>query len=251
MKRFMAAVFASFFFVTSAYADIGRIQTRRERMKKESAATPDADLQAIHERFLSGDYERAEILASRYAASHARSAETDQVRHIESLCQLENGRYAQARRGLAALEADSADPSVQSAAAVSLGDSFYLEKDFVSANAAYARAASKYPSAPESAYLAQRLRETAPPAAASKAGVLKQLSVEEKPFFSVQVGSFSQEKNAEALVRKLIYHNHDAYLNAGADGFYRVRVGHFAVKSEAARLESRLKKEGYPTTIVS
>ena len=35
------------------------------------------------------------------------------------------------------------------------------------------------------------------------------------------------------------------------NGFYRVRVGDFATLNEAAMLEQRLKRAGYPTVIVT
>ena len=66
----------------------------------------------------------------------------------------------------------------------------------------------------------------------------------------VQVGSFSKEANANALAGKLKAQGYDAYIVRRDWGtMFRVRVGKLKTRGEAAVLESRLAKDGYPTKI--
>ncbi len=82
-------------------------------------------------------------------------------------------------------------------------------------------------------------------------GPLKQLTFEEIPIYSVQVGSFSKVENAKATVEKLTRAHYDAYLmhDTAKPGMIRVRVGKVESRNAAQALEARLKKEGYPTKI--
>ncbi len=79
---------------------------------------------------------------------------------------------------------------------------------------------------------------------------LRQRALEEAPIFTVQVGAFARAHNAEALARRLKRLAYDAYVEPDEAGErHRVRVGHLGSRDEALVLESRLRKEGYPTKI--
>ncbi len=83
-------------------------------------------------------------------------------------------------------------------------------------------------------------------------GVARQL-LEEKQYFTVQVGAFTEQARAERLVQELMRQKEYAYIVAtrSPDGknYYRVRVGQLAALKDAQALESRLSGSGYPTRI--
>ena len=85
-----------------------------------------------------------------------------------------------------------------------------------------------------------------------EAPIAKQL-LEEKQYFSVQVGAFLDKGRAITLVHDLKVSGQDAYIVEimATDGekFYRVRVGQMSSLKDAEDLEKRLSKLGFPTLI--
>jgi tetratricopeptide (TPR) repeat protein len=67
-------------------------------------------------------------------------------------------------------------------------------------------------------------------------------------YYSVQVGFFSSQANANNFKDKLLAKDHPAYLEA-SDGGYRVKVGKFKTQNEALDLEGRLSREGFQTRV--
>ena len=82
--------------------------------------------------------------------------------------------------------------------------------------------------------------------------VARQL-LDEKQYFTVQVGSFVEKARAEKLVQELIERKQYAYIIEikSPDGktMYRVRVGQLTALKDARELESKLSGLGYPTLI--
>lgn len=80
----------------------------------------------------------------------------------------------------------------------------------------------------------------------------KQL-LEERQYFTVQVGSFADKGRAAKLVKELTSHQEYAYIveSKASDGraYYRVRVGQMASLKDAQVLETKLSSLGYPTLI--
>ena len=85
-----------------------------------------------------------------------------------------------------------------------------------------------------------------------EAHLAKQL-LDEKQFFAVQVGSFTERARAEQLMQELKGKDEYAYIVETMDPnhktFYRVRVGELGKLKEAQNLKSKLAKLGYPTRI--
>ena len=80
----------------------------------------------------------------------------------------------------------------------------------------------------------------------------KQL-LEEKKYFTVQVGAFLDQKRAEELVLELKLKGQYGYIvettdKSGQD-FYRVRIGETTSLEKAKRLRNKLANIGYPTII--
>ncbi len=79
---------------------------------------------------------------------------------------------------------------------------------------------------------------------------LRQIAVEERSFFWVQVGSFSKQQNAQRLLNRLLRSRYESYIKKdAARRMFRVCVGKLTTRQEAFTLEQRLKKDGYPTKI--
>ena len=82
--------------------------------------------------------------------------------------------------------------------------------------------------------------------------VARQL-LEEKQYFTVQVGAFTDKIHADHLTQDLIGRKEYAYTveTTAPNGnlFYRVRVGRMTALKEALALEAKLSALGYPTRI--
>ena len=80
----------------------------------------------------------------------------------------------------------------------------------------------------------------------------KQL-LEEKQYFTVQVGAFLDRDKAETLTVDLKDKGEYAYIIETMDSsgrqFYRVRVGQLAVLDEANKLSQKLSSLGYPAQV--
>lgn len=77
--------------------------------------------------------------------------------------------------------------------------------------------------------------------------------LEEKMYFSIQVGSFRDRARAKDLVSQLHAEGRTVYIQEVEDymgnNFYRVRVGQVSFLDQAKNLEEELKEQGYPTRI--
>lgn len=69
-------------------------------------------------------------------------------------------------------------------------------------------------------------------------------------FFSLQVGAFSDLKNARSLERYLKHHGHPLEV-VRRDGMFAVKMGHFDSRYEAEQLKAKLGAEGYSAFISS
>ena len=67
--------------------------------------------------------------------------------------------------------------------------------------------------------------------------------------YRVQVGAFRNRTYAERLLDELMEQELPAYINDSGP-YYRVQVGGYENLNEAADMERRLKRAGYPTVIV-
>lgn len=69
---------------------------------------------------------------------------------------------------------------------------------------------------------------------------------------SIQVGSFKSKRNADKLERKLSSAGYESFVSipvTSDDKFYRVKVGKFGSREEAASVAVRLRDDGYRTSI--
>lgn len=210
----------SFWACADAYAIGGPAKTKRERREAASAAAaapkPSAASglrEEIERSFLLEDFTSAEKLSRDYLAGDVGDADRREVEYLRALCFIKLRRPEKARPILEELSA---------------GAKTAREKERLAA-----ATAKTYPL-------------TAPAPAFTP---LRQTAVEEVPQFSVQVGSFSKQKNAQSLLHQLSESKYRAFIDTTLPALYRVRVGPLESREEAVRLETVLKKDGYPTKI--
>ncbi len=79
---------------------------------------------------------------------------------------------------------------------------------------------------------------------------LMKMNMNEIMQYRVQVGAYRQRRYAEELLNELLAQEYPAFVEEG-NGFWRVQVGDYPTLAEAADMERRLKRAGYPTIIVS
>lgn len=246
MRTRAAVLFTLFFLMRAATADAlgGRLETKRERMEKEqkgldlSAKRQEPATRAIYEAYLNENFSEAEVLCSQALKTRKSDAEAEELSYMEALCLLKMHRTDEARRMLGGITASSSP--LRAEAALSFADSFVVDGDAQRADTEYRRVLAEYGETDVAGYARSRLT-------ASENGIGGPSG-----FFTVQVGSFSNESNARSLISKLLETRYEAYLENGqADRLYRVRVGRFHSQEDARALEARLKKDGYPTKFVS
>lgn len=102
-------------------------------------------------------------------------------------------------------------------------------------------------------------REGQPPVTALSAGVSAPTeksgvgaAAEGREAFSIQVGALKTEEEATKVILRLKSRGYTGILEkplSRRDPFYRVRVGNYASRDEAARAETLLKDEGFLTFI--
>jgi len=236
-----------------AEADFMHRETKKVRLEREAAQSfptqPKSLYENIYESFLKEDHAAVVEQAGRYL-SDARNPHAEDILYLQALSLLKLGRAQEGREKLKALEDAFLAHDGKARAAASIGDSYFYQGDYALARESYRQVLEKYPHYEETPYIQEKLLHMEP--AQAPRAALRQVSLEENPFFSVQVGSFAKQRNATALMQKLNYYKYEAYVEEDAAGrFYRVRVGKCATKDEAGQLESRLKKAGYPTKIIS
>ena len=89
------------------------------------------------------------------------------------------------------------------------------------------------------------------PEAESEIKVLKEPeTVSEKKIYTVQVGAFSSEKNAQSLAKEIRGKGYQTYVIKGKT-LYKVQVGEFKNYKDAQNLSQELKKLGYPIFVTT
>jgi len=250
----------SLLFSTTVHAMVGRQETKRERLAREAqnfGPSYSVAYEKIHESFLKDDHAGVERLAREYLSGSQNKPNREDVLYLQALSLMKMNRSEEARQKLGELEREFRSAEDRAGAAISIADSYYYEGNFSTAASAYEEAFRKYPESEQKSYVSERLKELSDKQGRTLGPMVIVLDAEPAApaqqagqNFTVQVGSFSNEKNARALVYKLSRRKYEAYLEMDeADRMYRVRVGKVPSRQEALSLETRLKREGYPTKI--
>jgi tetratricopeptide (TPR) repeat protein len=234
------------------------------------------DLDKVNAYFLAGDYKSAIAEGEKILAGHAYSGEMDELYYVLGLSYMKDGNYLRASDIFEIILNEFRNSRFKEPAMMGLGDTYFLRGDLARAKNCYqdmlnnnsrtklkarlygrlSRVALKQGDTKQAKEYLDKLKTEFPLCAevdascdlidtiATSAGAI---------FYTVQVGSFTNNTNAGNLVKKLSQKGYPAYMEEASDAtgskIYRVRVGKLDSRAEAAQFAGRLSQEGYPTKI--
>ena len=229
------------------------------------AATSD-----IEEAIMNKNYEQAKILASDALKTTTSSQERIQVEYYLGLSQLRLGQYAEAKSAFQIVMAASGGQDLYDRASLGMIEASYASGFYQEAlkNIEDLLHKSPYSSFLSIIYLKtarihlklthwnkakEYLQKVINEFPQSLEAPIAQNLMEEKEFFTVQVGSFLDKNKAIHLMEELKANGQYAYIiettTHDNKKFYRVRVGQMTSLSDAQTLGAKLAQLGYPTLI--
>lgn len=229
-----------------------------------------AEIADIEEAIMNKDYVQAKELASQVLKNTAVQSQRIDAEYYLGLAQLRLGQYVDARKAFTIVMEASKDQGMHDKAAVGLLEGLMLAGFYKDALKEGERLLKKSPNSSflsvvylklaranlkmmrwskANEYLTQIIDEFPQ---SLEAPIARQL-MEEKEYFTVQVGSFADKGHALALSNELKSVGQYAYIveTTTPDNkiFYRVRVGQTTSLADARDLEKNLTRMGYPTLI--
>ncbi len=226
----------------------------------ESAAFA-LSLSDAQQDYLFGNYESAIEKAQGLQQS-------DEVLYFLGLVNLKTGEYERARSSFNKLLASFPGSALRLPAKAKLADVYFMEKNYDAAWKIYQEIESKSSTFDGMPHVLLRLAQIA-----SRKGLWQEKNAylsrikqafPQSPemrfvealegygdFFTIQVGAFSDRKNALALQNELSK-NYKAYITEEANGsytLYKVKVGRFKDRHEVEQINQKLQSEGYPARI--
>lgn len=234
------------------------------------------NLDKIKTHFLSGDYKSAVSEGEKILAACGSSVTgADELYYILGLSYLEEENFLRASDIFEIILREFKNSGFREEARLGLGDTYFLRSNFLKAEECYQELIRSYPYTKLKAQIYYRLSQIGFKKGDTQAGKeyldkLRQsfplnpelmlnkdlLSLKNSVsdlYYTVQIGSFSKNSNAENLAQKLMKEGWPAYLEEAysqqGEKIYRLRVGKFRLRQEAQDLEKRLSAEGYPTKI--
>ncbi len=229
-----------------------------------------AELSEIRNAFLDGDYLHVQKLSEEFLLSRHSGAERQEAFYFLGLSGLYLGQYNEARDSFKQATCPQGSINLYDQALLGIVSSYYLEGRYRESLRKAHEFLKKRPDSNflSTAYLkiaranlklshfriAQRYLEKILKEFDDSldAFTAKQL-LEEKTFFTVQVGAFLDIHRAQKFIEELRAQGEYAYIVQTTDRegrvFYRVRVGEVSSLNSARRVEERLAGFGYPTLI--
>jgi tetratricopeptide (TPR) repeat protein len=230
------------------------------------------DLKKIRVYFLNQDYKQAITEGEKLLGQpgHAEKG-IEELYYLLGLSYLKEENYLRASDIFEIILKEYKNSPLKEQAELGLADTFFLRNDFPRAQSGYQQFVIAYSGSRFLPLVYSRLSQCA-----SKLGNIQEAKGYQAKltsgsrldpevnydlayyslnadYYSVQVGSFSQEANAKNLIQKLTSLGYQAYIEeTGAsikEKGFRVRVGKFASRKEAVDTEAKLIQQGYPTRI--
>lgn len=216
------------------------------------------------------DYAQGRDIASKILKSTADVKARINAEYYLGLCELRLGQFTKARTAFMVVLGAATTQEMYEKAALGLVEGLYMAGYYKDALKEGKKILSKYPNCTSKSlvylkmarahlklmqwdeaknYLNKLIQEFPQ---SFEAPIAKGL-LEEKEFFSLQVGSFLDQDKALHLVDDLKSKNQYAYIveTTSPDGkkFYRVRVGQMASLDQAKSVQTQLSRQGYPSLI--
>ena len=220
--------------------------------------------------FLKGDYKQSILEGEKILANVGQSRDLDQLYYILGLSYMKDGNYLRASDIFEIILKEFKESKFKEEAKLGLADTYFLRSDYNKAQGCYKELMDENPrtrlrpiiyyrlsqigfkkgdTQTAKAYL-DKLNQDSPLNLETK--INKELYSLSDIYYTVQVGAFSNRRNAQNLSQKLIQKGYPAYVeetSAQDKVVYRVRAGKFKLRQEAQELENKLTQEGYPTKI--
>jgi tetratricopeptide (TPR) repeat protein len=225
------------------------------------------DLETV---IIEGKYAEAETLAKQFLSQNPAGEQRERAEYLLGLSFLYQEQFSRSREVFDKLVKGSLNSRISDKAAIGRIDSFLIEGQY---STALTEAQQLLKKNPRSEFLSliylklARAHFKVADWASAKSDLLKIVKhfpnspeyftakqlLEEKQFFTVQVGSFIDQQRAQDLVAELQRRGIYAYIIETNDKedrhFYRVRIGELSTVSEAQKLKEHLASLGYPTQI--
>ncbi|MDD5085704.1 MAG: SPOR domain-containing protein [Candidatus Omnitrophica bacterium] len=218
--------------------------------------------------YLKGNYDEV-IRSGRMLNLSSSQPEVVKALYYVGVSLLVEKRFIEARRYLEAVEKNDKGKELAASAALRFADSYYLEGKSKQAFQLYESFTRAYPSSSllPSAYKklfevcqavgdfkqADQYRETLLSQYPSSIEAQQLGGKEEKPdYFTIQVGAFFDENNARRLKLELeVLGYKPAIIKAREEKtvLYKVRLGQFKTRAEAAYVAGQLEARGYPARV--
>ena len=255
LRLILAAIFLVTFLISRAYA---------------------LDLDIIKIYYMKGDYKSAILEGERALSRVGNSDGLDGLYYILGLSYLKDGNYLRASDIFEIILNEFKGSKFREEAKLGLGDVSYLKGDLDKAQRYYEDILDDNPHTKLRAKVYYRLRSVAFkkgdtergklyseklssgfPASSEGLAAEEMLPVAAKStefFYTVQVGSFSNDRNAHNFYAILIRKGYSAFIeeviSAKGGRVHKVKVGRFKSRREALDLERKLAREGYPTKVL-
>jgi tetratricopeptide (TPR) repeat protein len=193
---------------------------------------------------------------------------TDESLYFLGVAYIKIGEYKLARSSLERLHKYFAHSSFRVQASVKIADSFFLEKDYKKAEKIYKDIKNRHPTFDGMPQVLLRLIQISArdgdwekkdkyikifkdkyPDSSEMIFVKK---IEERgDFFTIQIGAFSEKKNALMLKAELSkkYKLHIIEERNGSYPLFKVRIGRYSSRNEVEKVSASLLDEGYPVRI--
>lgn len=219
--------------------------------------------------FLKGDYDMVILECEKILGNADYSKDLDELYYLLGLSYLKNGNFLRASDIFEIILKEFKESNFRDSALLGLGDAYFLKGDYNKAKVYYEELIKNFPQTKLQPAVYYRLSQTG-----FKMGDIQEakiyldklkqdypLNIETRLendstfldlYYTVQVGSFSNDVNARNLMQKLKDRGYPAYIEeASSQGkiIYRVRVGKLKARQDAEALENKLKYEGYPTKL--
>ena len=227
------------------------------------------DLEKAREYFVKEDYPGTIKECENILAYKGYSRELDELYYILGLSYMKTENYLRASDIFEIIINEFRDSAFRDDAMLGLGDTYFLRGDYNAAQSQYKTFLEKEPLTrlkPAVYYrfaqicvnngdqrgareYLEKLKKEYPLSFESR---MELIPAQDALSFTIQVGAFSKNDNAQNLCRILIGKGYKAYIEEASSGSgrtYKVRVGKLSSRFEAQQLERQLSNEGYPTKI--
>lgn len=221
------------------------------------------NLEKVRASVLNGDYKEAIAEGEKLMANTGRDTkDLDELYYLLGLSYMKDGNVLRASDIFEIILNELKGSRLKEEAELGLADTYLLRENYKEAQARYKKLAADAPKSRLITPIYYRLSICASRLGdiseakdyALKSGVEAVDTLPDTDFYSVQVGSFAKDTNANSLAEKLSARGYPAFveemdLAAQGDKVYRVKVGKLKSIAEAQELEKKLIQDGYPTKI--